>query len=202
MQVSPFTRKFLALTLLLACLFALFRFVAEPLYTEYNANRAAIAQIHQLESRYLSIAAGRPDLAHRLREIEAGVNLSELSYPAASDALTGASMQSTVKDLVSDAGGRLNSSQILAAVEESGFRRIAIRVQMVADVTSLQSILYELESRQPYLFIDNVTIRANRASRRRQVRRRSNRPEAIRPANEDELNIRFDVLGYARPGAA
>jgi general secretion pathway protein M len=201
-QLSPITRKFLALTLLLACVFAIFEFAAKPFYREYIDNRGAIAQAHQLEARYLAIAASRPVLAERLREMEANVKLSELSYPGASDALTGASIQSTVKELVGAAGGRLNSSQILAAVEESGFRRITIRVQMVAEVAALQSILHKLEGLKPYLFIDNVVARRNPASRQRRARRRSSRPEVIRAPVNNQLNIRFDVLGYAKPGAA
>ncbi len=203
MQVSPFTSRLLALSLLAGCLFALFDLLAAPLYAEYNANRAAIAEAHRLESRYRAIAASRPALAQRLRAMEAGLNVSELSFPDASDALTGAKIQSTLKELVGAAGGRLNSTQILAAVEESGFRRIAVRVQMVADIAAFQAILHELENMTPYHFIDNVIVRENAASRRRRARRRTSRTQAaLRPPGNGQLNIRFDVLGYAKPGDA
>jgi hypothetical protein len=203
MRISPFSSRLLALGLLLACLFALFKLVAEPLMAEYNANRAAIAQAYRLETRYRTIAAGRPALARRLRRMENGLKISELSFPDASDALTGAKIQSTLKELVSESGGRLNSTQILETVEESGFRRIAIRVQMVSDIAALQAIMYRLETMTPYLYIDNVVLRGNAASRRRQARRRSRRQGVAQKTQSDgQLNIRFDVLGYSKPGGA
>lgn len=202
MQISPFTSRLLALTLLVGFLFVLFDLVAAPLFAEYNANRSAIADAHRLETRYRAIAASRPALAERLQDMEAGLNVSELSFPGTSDALTGARIQSTLKDLVGAAGGRLNSTQILAAVEESGFRRVAVRVQMVSDIAAFQAILHELENMTPYHFIDNVIVRENASSRRR-ARRRTSRTRAARQLQGNgQLNIRFDVLGYAKPGDA
>ena len=209
MRISPFTSRLLALILLVGCIFLLFELVAAPLYAEYKDNRAAIDEAYRLEARYRAIAASRPALVQRLHDMEAGLNVSELSFPGTSDALTGAKIQSTLKDLVGAAGGRLNSTQILAAVEESGFRRVAVRVQMVSDIAAFQAILHELENITPYHFIDNVTVRENAASRRRRARRSSRASRSSRssrskaawlPQGNGQLNIRFDVLGYAKPG--
>ncbi len=203
MRITPLTSRVLALTLLAGALFLLFVLVAEPMIVAYQANNAAIAQAHGLETRYRMIGASHPALAQRLRNMENALQVSKYSFPGAGDALTGAKIQSTVKDLIGKAGGRLNSTQILAAVEEPGFRGVAIRVQMVSDITALQAILHELENMTPYLFIDNIVLRKNTAARRRPTRRRAQPKNSVAQAQDDgQLNIRFDVLGYTKPGDA
>lgn len=204
MRINPLGSRLLALALLAGAILLLFALVANPLIAEYQANEAAIEQAYRMETRYRTIAASRPALARRLRRLEGDLKVSGLSFSGASDALTGAKMQSVVKKLIGDIGGRLNSTQILATVEEAGFRRIAIRVQMTSDIAALQVVLHKLEAMTPYLFIDNVVVRKN-ATRRRQVRRLSRRRNVTpqpRPRADGQLRIRFDVLGYAKPGDA
>lgn len=202
-RLSPLISRLLALGLLLGLLFLLFGLVAAPLMTEYEANEAAIARAHGLETRYRTIGASRAALMRQLTEMERSLQISKFSFSGTGDALTGAKIQSTVKDLIGKAGGRLNSTQILTAVEEAGFRRVAIRVQMVSDIAALQAVLHKLETMTPYLFIDNMVLRKNAATRRRPARRRTGGKYAARPPEDDgQLNIRFDVLGYSKPGDA
>jgi hypothetical protein len=64
-------------------------------------------------------------------------------------------------------------------------RRIAVRGQMSSGLAAAQSVLYELESASPYLFIDNLNMRARGADRR------ADGVEA-----DPILDVRFDIYGY------
>jgi hypothetical protein len=83
--------------------------------------------------------------------------------------------------VVEAAGGGLRSTRILPAeaVEASpGTRRTALQVQMIVTIEGLAEILYGLEAGQPYLLIDELSVRGQRERRRR---------------GEPELEPRLDV---------
>ena len=88
----------------------------------------------------------------------------------------------------------MRSTQILPAkaIEgDAGIRRAALRVQFAVTIAGLQETLYELESGQPYLFVDQLTVRQQR------MRRRSAEAE-----QEPVLDVSFEVFGYVRGAAA
>jgi hypothetical protein len=66
-------------------------------------------------------------------------------------------------------------------------RRAALRIQLAIAIEGLQSVLYELETGQPYLFVNELTVR------QRRTRRRANVPE-----EEPVLDVSFEVFGYVR----
>ena len=91
--------------------------------------------------------------------------------------------------MVEGAGGELRSTQILAAsaVEvDAKIRRTALRVQFVVTIAGLAETLYELETGQPYLLIDELTVREQRTRSRRR-----NEPES-----ETQLDVSLELSGY------
>ena len=91
--------------------------------------------------------------------------------------------------MVEGAGGELRSTQILPAVAiegDAGIRRAALRVQFAVTIAGLAETLYELESGQPYLLIDQLSVREQRTRRRR-------RDE---PETEASLDISLELSGY------
>jgi hypothetical protein len=92
--------------------------------------------------------------------------------------------------VVEGAGGELRSTQILPAEEleaDLGFRRTALRVHFVVTIDGLEETLYELETGQPYLIIDEVTVRQERARRRRSE-----------PQAQPMLDVSLELFGYVR----
>jgi general secretion pathway protein M len=105
----------------------------------------------------------------------------------ANDSLATAQLQSRVKTIIETSGGELRSTQVLPVRDEGKFRRIIVRGQMAANIAAMQRIFYDIESASPYLFLDNIDIRA-----RPSPRAQDNVP------TDPMLDVRFDLYGYVR----
>lgn len=103
--------------------------------------------------------------------------------------LAGAELQELVKSSIEQNGGRITTSQSPAPRDDAGFRQIVANVQFFATTPSLQRILHAIETREPLLVVDNITIRPTNAFR------------GFKPAagQEPEVNVQLDVSGWALP---
>ena len=191
MTPTPLLGRLLALVILLALGWGAYVFALEPLYDRHRLQEQVIAERQDLERRYRRIGAGRPVIEAERDEVGRRLSPAGLYLEAASDSLVAAELQNRAKAAVEGSGGKLTSTQILAARDEGNFRRIGIRVQMTVTLEPLQNVLYTLESAKPYLFVDNLDVR-RRVQRRR---RKQTQPEA-----ESRLTVRFDLYGYIRNG--
>jgi hypothetical protein len=101
--------------------------------------------------------------------------------------LAGAELQELVKAAVENNGGRITTSQNTTAREDGRFKQIGVNVQFFATTPALQKILALLESQQPYLLVDNITVRPLNAFR------------GFKPAAgaEPEVNVQLDVAAFA-----
>jgi general secretion pathway protein M len=190
LQPGSVLSRTLAIALLGIALLGAYRLIAAPLVVAYREGEASIEQAKELLERYQALAEQRSLLADRLtkQQRRAGSAAGYLTGP--SDALAAAQLQDRVKSVVEAAGGELRSTQILPAQPlegDLGFRRATLRVHFVVSIDGLKTTLYELETGQPYLIIDDVTVRQER------VRRRRNEPE-----QEPILDVSLELFGYLR----
>lgn len=199
MTLSPLISRALALAILGAFVWAAGGLAVAPLVAKYRLNQDTIAASGELLQRYRRLGRARPSLEEQLAEARQRLAPAGLYLSGASDALVAAGLQNRVKAVVEGGGGKLNSTQILAARDEGNFRRVAIRVQMTVTVEPLQAVFHGLESAKPYLFIENVDIR-RRVTKRRRRQRRDQPVAAPAPEGESRLTVRFDLYGYTRGG--
>jgi general secretion pathway protein M len=177
---------FLGITLLGA-----YRLIFAPLVLAYRDGETRIEQSKQLLQRFEGLAQQRSLLADRLAEQEERAASAAGYLTGPSDALAAAQLQDRVKSVVEGAGGELRSTQILPAEQlegDLGFRRATLRVHFVVTIEGLEETLYELEARQPYLIIDDVTVRQERVRRRRRDD----------PEREPILDVSLELFGYLR----
>jgi general secretion pathway protein M len=193
MTPTPLLGRLAALAILLALGWGAYVIALEPLYGRHRLQERIIAERQDLERRYMRIGAGRPALEAERDEVGRRLSPAGLYLEAASDSLVAAELQNRAKAAVEGSGGKLTSTQILAARDEGNFRRIGIRVQMTVTIEPLQNVLYTLESAKPYLFVDNLDVR-------RRVQRRRRRRNQTQPEAESRLTVRFDIYGYIRNG--
>jgi hypothetical protein len=106
--------------------------------------------------------------------------------------LAGAELQELVKSSIEQNGGRITTSQSPAPREDGGFRQIVANVQFFATTPNLQRILHTLETKEPLLLVDTLTIRPTNAFR------------GFKPAvgQEPEVNVQLDVSAWAMPEPA
>ena len=92
--------------------------------------------------------------------------------------------------MIDTAGGELRSTRIMPSKvvdEELAIRRAGLRLQFAVEVGGLEEILYQLETTEPYLFIDEINIREQRTRRRRNE-----------PPGETRLDVDLEVYGLVR----
>ena len=96
-----------------------------------------------------------------------------------------------VKAAIESNGGRITTSQSPAPRDDGGFRQIVASVQFFATVPNLQKILNALETREPYVVVENITIRPTNAFR------------GFKPlAGQDpEVNVQLDATAWSMPEA-
>ncbi len=104
-------------------------------------------------------------------------------------ALASADLQKFVKSLIADAGGQLNSTQVLPMRERDGLTEIVLQVRMKGDITVLRDVLHGIETSTPVKIIKQLDIRPVRGKRNRKTRK-------IEPSNQ--LTIRFQVVSFLR----
>lgn len=191
LQPGSLVSRTLAVVLLGAALLAAYRLVLAPLLAAYQEGERGIEQSTALLQRYRVLAGQREWLAGQLAEQQERAATATGYLQGPSDALAAAQLQDRVKSVVEAAGGELRSTQILPAKPAEGgvgVRRTTLRIQFVVTIEGLATTLYELETGQPYLLIDDVSLREQRVRRRRR-----NEPET-----EPRLDVSLELFGYLR----
>jgi hypothetical protein len=152
------------------------------LHLHYNN---AIASMTDRLDTYRRVAAQAPEYKRALDVMrEKDARRFFLKNSAAN--LAGAELQEIVRGAVEGNGGRITISQNQAPKDDGRYRQIGLNVQFFATTPNLQKILYALESQQPYLVVENLTLRPMNAFR------------GFRPAagQEPEVNVQLDVAAF------
>ncbi|RMG04009.1 MAG: hypothetical protein D6726_04280 [Nitrospirae bacterium] len=75
-------------------------------------------------------------------------------------ALASASLQSMVKEIISSEGATIRSERVEKTEEKDGFRIVSVSIDLsVPSITELSNIIYNIESRTPYMVIKEMNIR-------------------------------------------
>jgi general secretion pathway protein M len=186
--LSPPLSRLVAISLLLVALFLGYAALVVPLLEAWREARGAIADaqgaLPRMADAQESLAARRQLLADLQRRQRAAEGLLQ----GDSETLIAAQLQNRIKTLVGAAQGEVTSMQILQTRNDGGFRKIAVRGQVLIGLPGLQKVLYELEAGVPYLLLDNVEIRVQQS------------PSKVRdePKRDPAHDVRFDLYGFAR----
>jgi general secretion pathway protein M len=190
LQPGSLLSRALALVVLAVAMVGGYLLIAVPVLDAYREAGEAIEQAETLLQRQRGLAAQRPLLIARIEEEKEQAEASAGYLEGPSDALAAAQLQDRLKAVVEAAGGELRSTRILPgeAVEASpGTRRAALQVQMIVSTDGLAEILYRLESGQPYVLIDELSVRNQREHRRRNE-----------PDGEPKLDVDLKLSGFVR----
>lgn len=188
--LSARSRRAAALGLLAAVVLAAYSFVVSPLLAAYLDGRREAADLRATLAKYEATGREVPALQKRLDELHRQGATGAGYLAGDSETLVAAALQERLKAAVTQTGGRLNSTQVIATSSQAKTHRVAVRGQMQMSLAALQRVLYALESGSPYLFIDNLDVRPMVG------------PRGPQPADDDGmLDVHFDVYGYMRGGA-
>lgn len=188
-DLTPRQSRILALSLLLALVALGITILVAPVFLLHRHYDQAIEKQLDLLMRYSRIGATAPSLAKQLETLKTKGARSfflKNSVPA----LAASEVQEIVKGVIESNGGKIASMQIPEHKDDGDYRKVTVNVQMNARLEAVQKIFYALETRRPYLILDNVSIRYVAW----QAQRAANVPDP-------EFLVQFDAAGYAMLGA-
>jgi general secretion pathway protein M len=182
---SARTRRISAVALLILATLLVIAAVAVPSWFLYQRYQEKEAMMTRQLSSYTALNQLRPKMMQAV-EILKAKETKKYFLKGATPGLAGADLQDVVKALIESNNARVFSAQLLPHKDDNGYRLVAVTISMSSTIQNLRQVLYAIESREPYLTIDNISIRS-------QV------PSGFKPApgGEPDMFIQFDVSGLA-----
>lgn len=117
---------------------------------------AIFKMTRQLKSQSTANAS-RPQLLQTVELLKAK-DIKKYFLKGGTPALAGAELQEFVKSVTEQNSGRVLSVQTLPHKDVDGYRQLSASVQMSVSVPNLRAILYALESKEPYVFVDGLKV--------------------------------------------
>jgi len=185
-KLTPTQQRALALALFFGILVIVLLALLGPLILMHRHYDKAIAETTDRVAHLRRIAAQAPELRRALDTMKERDSRRFFLRNTAPN-LAGAEMQELVKAAIESNGGRITTSQNTSPREDGRFKQIGVNVQFFATTPALQKLLGVLESQQPYLLVDGITIRPLNAFR-------GFKPG---PGMEPEVNVQLDVSAFA-----
>lgn len=203
MRLLPEARnsRFLALVLLLIAVLAVYLLGVHWWFVSpHLAIADQMGDLREQESRFSQIVAQRPQIERRLAEARAFEqnNQAFLTDPDANSAFS--DIVQRLKQTIAAHAGESNACQIVStspfkAPEEELYQRVSAQVRMRCNMERFSPIVYDLESGNPFLFLDRMTIYRQIGGYVPPGGKRQQAPSA--------LEIQFNLSGYLRqPGKA
>jgi general secretion pathway protein M len=177
--------RLLAIGLLVLSLTIALSLVIVPTILLYQHYDDAIDAQTDALTRYQRVAASSDAVRATLSQVQSKQSRRHFLNNTGS-ALAASEIQEIAKNSIATSGGKLSSLQVLSPQDEGGYRRIAINIQMTTGLTALRKILFAVESMQPYLLVDNLSMQSLVNASHKSV-----------AGVEPELNVQFDLAGYA-----
>jgi hypothetical protein len=178
-------QRALALALLALAVVLALAVLVLPVVLLHKHYDDAIALLTDRLDTYRRVAAQAPEYRKALDAMrEKDAKRFFLKNTAAN--LAAAELQELVRAAIEGNGGRITTSQNHAPKDEGRYRQVGVNVQFFATTPNLQKVLYALETQQPYLVVENMTLRPLNAFR-------GFRPG---PGQEPEVNVQLDVVAF------
>ena len=199
LQLTRMQSRFAAIGLLLLVICTLVAAVVVPVWWQHKRYDGLIEEYSDRLTRYRRVAALRPRIEDALSDA-AKRDSRKFYLKAVSPTLAAAELQGLVTQLIGTNKGRVFSSQIQQATDDpkndakdgatpnspaKSPVKVSVSVQMTASAVPLQLILHAVESQEPYLLIDQLTVRTNQGRGYKPV-----------PGIQPEFVVQMTVSGY------
>ncbi len=175
----------IALTLLLIVIGLVAALVTIPTVMLHRDYDEEIESATDKLIRYRRFSEQEPAIKLEIEKISA-LNAKKFFIKTSNPSLAASEIQDAAKQLIELRRGKLLSVQILPAKDEGKYRKISLTIQANVTHLALQQILHTIESRDPLLFIDNLSLRAGQG--------RLYRPQ---PGVDPEFGLQMTLHGYA-----
>ena len=178
-------RRLLALVILALTLGVVFNVTVLPvLLANQHYQDTIAAQESRLQQLQRAAAIG-DTLQPQYEQLKRWQTSDAQYLKSNSAALAAAELQSLVKRILVAKKAQVVSTQILATRQEEGFDRVSLKIRIRGELENIVQAIHVIETGDPFVFLDNVSVRASRGRRvRGQV------------ATLQTLDIDMELIGY------
>ena len=187
--------RWLALALLLAVLALSYLLVVHPWFTRpLQEADARIAELQARDARARALLQQAPQIRQRLGELDARGSATGFLAEATTELATAALIQQLERVVAEVSPGNrgcaiTNRAPLTGEPPPGRYRRVTVQVRLRCGNAETLAVLHSLESTRPYLFVDMLSIAAQRYFAI---------PGSAQP-QEGGLDVSFDLYGYLRP---
>jgi general secretion pathway protein M len=187
---NPLLSRTLAILLLALVIAGAWILLIAPVFEKQATYRDEIDRSKQLIQAFEARQEKVGMLRQELDTLRNDRSRKAAYFTARNATLAAAKLQSRIKSLTQAAGARLTSSQVLSGDTKKGeLQRVTVRAHMVGSVEAVRSVFHTLETAQPYVFIDNVTISSS-------TTKRSARNRKGNQGRNGQLTVRYEAYGF------
>ncbi len=158
-------QRHLAIGILAAATAAVLAMTAGPVWLANASRQAALDDAHERLQRYRQISARDQELLPQYEALLRKQRSAGNHLRSETSAVAGAELQRIVKTVTASNRAQILSTQLLPVSEEQGFLRVALKVRLRGELPAILQSLYDVETNDVYMFVDNVSLRDNKAGR-------------------------------------
>ena len=155
----------LAIGILGGLVIAILMITALPVWFANASRQAALDQAHERLQRYQQIAARDEELLPQYETLLRKQRSAGNHLRSETSAVAGAELQRLVKTITGANQAQILSTQLLPVSEEQGFLRVTLKVRLRGTLPAILQSLYDIETGDVYMFVDNVALRDNMIGR-------------------------------------
>lgn len=178
-------RRLLAVGLAIVLLLVVIAAIAVPTWWLHQRYDRVLADFGDQLVRHQRIVATREATEANLNALRAR-QTGRMFLRSASPTVAASELQDLARTAIESNGARLISVQIPPSREEGRYRVVTINVQLSASGPALRRILHSLESSQPLVLVDSVTVRQSVGTGFRPA-----------PGTEPEMFVQMELVGHA-----
>jgi general secretion pathway protein M len=164
-KLNPRQRRLLALAILLLVLGVVFSITVLPVLMANQHYRDSIAGLESRLQKLQRAAAIGDSLQPQYEQLKRWQTSDAQYLKSNSAALAAAELQRLVKRVIVAKNAEVVSTQILTTRQEEGFDRVALKVRIRGELGNIIQAFHVLESGEPFVFLENVSVRASRGRR-------------------------------------
>jgi general secretion pathway protein M len=184
-RLNPGQRRLLALALLVLTLGAVFSFTVLPVLLANQHYQDTIAGMEDRLQQLQRATATGDTLQPQYEQLKRWQTTDAQYLESTSPALAAAELQRLIKRIVVAKNAQVMSTQILTTRQEEGFDRVSLKVRIRGELENIVQAFYVIETADPFVFLDNISVRASTG---RRVRGHT--------APRQTLDIDMEMIGY------
>jgi general secretion pathway protein M len=155
----------LAIGILAGLVVAILMSTVGPAWHANASRQATLDDANERLQRYQQIAARDRELLPRYQALLRKQRSAGNHLRSETSALAGAELQRLVKTITGRNQAQIVSTQLLPVAEEQGLLRVALKVRLRGNLAAILQSLYDIETGDVYLFVDDVALRDNMVGR-------------------------------------